>query len=455
MTPTMKYRNFLCMLLTIIFFRGYAFSQSPVPGNIQTIRCSDDSGSRYSLYLPTNYIPGNKYNLLIFLDPSARGDVPVEKYRDIGEAYGLVLAGSFDSKNFDLSSAEKSIPAIIADIKLKLSGPASGIWLGGFSGGSRMASAFAAAYGGVNGVIACGAGLAAEGTDFYDSPRTIPFAGIVGDRDMNFEEMVTVKETLTSKRKNNLLILFDGEHEWPPANQLSIAVQWLQQQSGFPATITGDKIIQQLTDENKRHKAAGTSYYSWIQANEYRKLPLLFPVADSLATILEAGKKFNSEKESFEAVVSEERNFMDQFSLLYDQAVTVGDIRIHNDELWNQKAAFIKELRNEKSGYKQLSAKRLFDFSWRLCTEQYFWLMETDRFRQAYCSAYILSFFEGTQQNPHYLMARAAAGFSDKELCLAHLKKALGKGLAPERMMKDTLITSLLDTKTLEKLSAN
>jgi predicted esterase len=451
------YRGIFLIWSALILFTANTVAQSMVAGTVQTIQCANDSSSRYSLYLPQQYLPGKKYELLIFLDPSARGDMPVQKYRTMADEAGVVLAGSLDSKNFDLSSAEKSIPSIIADIQQRISSDASAIWLAGFSGGSRMASVYAVMYPGITGVIGCGAGFAqdAPGADdeFYTSTKKIPYAGIVGDRDMNFEEMIGVSELLTSHKKDNLLLLFDGEHEWPPANRVGVAVQWLRQYSTASAGNGGDSLAAQLINENKRYNAAGMLFYNWLQAHEYRKIHLLTPVADSLIRVIEALRNFNRERESFETVLNEERNFMDQFSVLFQQVIYAIDIRVDNAELWKPKIAFIRELKNEKSAYKQFSGQRLYDFGWRLCAEQYSWFMESKLFKQAYCSSNILSFFDGLHISPDYMMARAAAGFSDKALCLLHLKKAIKKGgVTKERVMKDSLINALFDTNDIEKL---
>jgi predicted esterase len=456
----LTYRSIFAALSGIIFFTAAVSAQLPTAGTVQTVQCINDSNSSYSLYLPRDYVFGNKYELIIFLDPSARGDVPVQKYRSMADETGVVLAGSFDSKNFDLSSAEKAIPAIITDIQKRNSIGPSQIWLAGFSGGSRMASSYAATYNGINGVIACGAGFAqgdqGTGNDFINPARIIPYVGIVGNRDMNFEEMVGVKEQLSASKHKNLLLLFEGEHEWPPAGSLGVAIRWLQQFSSAAASKGGENLAAQLINEYTRFNATGTVYYSWLQAQAYLKLPVVAATADSLIRVMEAQRNFGREKENFETVLDKERNFMDQFSILFQQAIYAADIRVDNAALWKPKIAFISELKNDKNACKKLSGQRVYDFGWRLCSEQYSWLMQSNLFKQAYCSAYILSFFEGLPNNPEYMMARAAAGFSDKALCLAHLKKAVKKGgLAKERVMKDSLINSLVDANTIQKLFDN
>ncbi|MEQ1678031.1 MAG: hypothetical protein ABL876_15085, partial [Chitinophagaceae bacterium] len=220
-------QNTLCRFIKILacfflFMPGFALrAQELTPGVIHTIQCAADSSNQYSFYLPKSYDAQQKYPLLLFLDPSARGNVPVEKYKQVADELGLILAGSFNSKNFDAASSINSIPGIIKDVMQRASIDASKKWLAGFSGGSRMASSYAATYEGITGVIGCGAGFA--GPEFLTGRQNIPYAGIAGNTDMNLEEMVTIKEQLTNRNKDNLLLFFDGGHEWPPAIQVKLA----------------------------------------------------------------------------------------------------------------------------------------------------------------------------------------------------------------------------------------
>ncbi|MEQ1677972.1 MAG: hypothetical protein ABL876_14790, partial [Chitinophagaceae bacterium] len=199
--------------------------------------------------------------------------------------------------------------------------------------------------------------------------------------------------------------------------------------------------------------SAGLDYYAWLAATEFKKIPALITVADSAAKQAETVKNFKKQQEQFETVLEEERNFMDQVSFLYEQTINAGQGMTANDDTWKQKAAAIAELKRNKNAYKQLSGERLFDFCWRLCGEQYFWLQESKRYREAYRTAYILSFFDDTRRNPDYMMAKAAAGLADKPLCMQHLKKAVkNPNLTKQVVLRERLITTLIDIETIERL---
>src|SRR6185503_20666845 len=91
------------LLLPVVFFCTHSFSQ---PGTIKRMTCKTDSTYQYAFYLPANYTDTAFYPLIIFFDPVARGDLPLIKYKSLADEMGLIMAGSFNSKNFDPQSSE-------------------------------------------------------------------------------------------------------------------------------------------------------------------------------------------------------------------------------------------------------------------------------------------------------------------------------------------------------------
>ncbi len=237
---------------------------------LQDSSAQTETEQQYSLYLPKSYEAGKQYPLLIFLDPGARGDFPVNKYKQVADEMELIIAGSFNSKNFDHQSSVASIKAILNDISEKYKLDKERIWLSGFSGGARVASSYAVTDERIKGVIACGAGFAGE--EFISGSHAVSFAGIVGYGDMNFEELTGIGQQLSKTKKENLLLFFDGGHQWPPVREMGIAVHWLLNDSTkkFADTLIGDLIQRADSISNE-----GMHYLSWLQVNEYEKLPVL------------------------------------------------------------------------------------------------------------------------------------------------------------------------------------
>lgn len=401
---------------------------------------------QYSLYLPANFENDKYYPLLIFLDPSARGDYPVKQYKKIADAQKVILAGSLNSKKFYPSSSFGSASAMLQDITSKYKIDNERIWLAGFSGGSRAASSYAAKNESIKGVIACGAGF--SDTDFISSNRSIAFAGLVGYKDMNFEEMINVNRQLTEANKVSLLLFFDGDHMWPPEKEMSIAVQWLMKEKQSDKTI----LLSDNFREIESLRSSGYLYMSWMMANENSKVPQLFDYADSLKRIIESTKGFSKDKTMFENVLSDETAFLDEFSFLFGQAVFSDVDEVSNIDTWKSRINTINTLRKNKNGYKKFSGERLFDFTWRLCIEQYNWLITSRQYKQAYKAATILSFNTAFFLKPEFLMARAAAGNKDAEKCIRHLKFSIkNEKLSLGNILNDGLITNLFTEEDLGK----
>lgn len=440
---SIRLRTIIFLLVLFIFSKKITAQDIPVD-SVMKVSCLSDTAQTYSLYLPKGFTTTKKYPVLLFLDPGGRGEIPVTRYRSVADNYGIILTCSYNSRNFDAASSVNAIDAIRKDLLDRYPAGMTKIWLAGFSGGARMASYYAETHNGIDGIIACGAAFAGERNTSY--ARRIPFALIVGTKDMNFEEMLQANETMDLAAHPSLLLLFNGGHSWPPVEQLSTAAYWLSgKESGQPH--------QPVTDEQFRKLITGDKimYHAWLEANEFKQLKGFTTIADSVRQQIESAKGFKQNRRDFKESMEEERKYMDEFSLLFSQSVAVNDISISNDDAW--KALSNKLNRNSNNEYYQLAGERKFDFSWRLCSENYFQFMEIRQYGKAYKTAYILSFFQPEYLNSYYLMARAAAGLMDRSLCLKNLKQAIRKGaITKEKIREDAFITKLLDAATIDKL---
>ena len=99
-----------------LFFSQQIAAQHTEIKSLLRVKCSLDSIQQYSLRLPSSYQEGRKYPVIIFLDPAARGDFPVEKYSSLADEYNLIIAGSFNSRNFEGQSSVQSFTAIFNDL---------------------------------------------------------------------------------------------------------------------------------------------------------------------------------------------------------------------------------------------------------------------------------------------------------------------------------------------------
>jgi predicted esterase len=204
-------------------------ASSEIPGTgkvIPSVNCLNNSTVSYSLYLPSGYSGENKYPVYICFDPHAAGNLPVEKYDSLAGKFGYILIGSNNSKNGLPGNETQSIAgALLGEAKTRYSVDTTRIYLLGFSGGSRIASMLALYGGGIRGVIGCGAGF--PGSD-QPAQYRFDFIGLAGTADFNMNELVNLDEQLDNAGFRHALLLFDGKHEWPPAEKMEEAFTWNQ-----------------------------------------------------------------------------------------------------------------------------------------------------------------------------------------------------------------------------------
>lgn len=192
---------------------------------INNVVCKKDIKLNYSLYLLSSYSQDKKFPIIYFFDPHAKGLKVINNYSSIAEKLGFIIAASNNSKNgLSYGETEYIFNTIYDDTYNKLSIDTQRIYTAGFSGGARVASSIAIFKGGVNGVIACGAGFPQ-----VEEPikHKFNFIGLVGNNDFNFIEMNNLNIALNDIPFPHQLTIFNGKHEWPDVNTMRDAFIWL------------------------------------------------------------------------------------------------------------------------------------------------------------------------------------------------------------------------------------
>jgi dienelactone hydrolase len=205
------------------------------------VACTADATQTYALYVPSNYTKEKVWPVIYCFDPGARGLAPVERLKAAAEKFGYIVAGSNNSRNGPWEANEAAIQAMTRDVAAHLAVDRRRVYVAGLSGGARVAVQLALV-GYAKGVIACSAGFPTQGEGV--PPRVpFPFFGTAGTEDFNYREMKQLDADLDDRSARHRIVIFNGGHEWAPAELLTSAVEWLELQAMRAETRSRDEAL--------------------------------------------------------------------------------------------------------------------------------------------------------------------------------------------------------------------
>lgn len=187
-----------------------------------------DSSQSYALYYPAAAAAPASCPVILCFDPHGGGRIPVDKYKKWAKKYGVVIAGSYSSRNgLSLEQGGQICNNIVNDLTQRMGFSNSHIALCGFSGGAKVALNAAQISGIVN-VIYIGAAAAATGIE------RLNLLGFAGRQDMNYTDLLQFFENTSGTNPNSEQIEFPGKHEWPDELSFETAFYWLRFQVEKP-----------------------------------------------------------------------------------------------------------------------------------------------------------------------------------------------------------------------------
>ena len=191
---------------------------------VDRVVCSGDQSQSYALYLPAAYSREHAWPILYCLDPGARGRVPVERFQQAAERAGFIVAGSNNSRNGSVDVAREAIRWLLADTHERFAIDDSRTYAAGFSGGARLALAWAG-NGQIAGVIACGAAFGGS------IPKNVPFRiyATAGVDDFNYDEVYAMSAELSRRGVSQRFAEFSGGHDWLPETLAGEALDFLSE----------------------------------------------------------------------------------------------------------------------------------------------------------------------------------------------------------------------------------
>lgn len=220
-------RSLIPLIIICLWVLPARGQETPVKGQLKdSIPISGTANESYGIYLPTSFDETRLSPVLFVFEPAARAAIGIRPFIPAAEKHGIVVVCSNNSRNGLLQKNFQLAENLFAAIFEKYSIDSSQMYLAGFSGGSRLASAIATLTDQFAGVIACGAGFSGNPSE-VPSTQGYAYAGLCGDEDMNYAEMLNNKGYLDQIAFRHTLFTFEGGHRWPPAHEIERAINWL------------------------------------------------------------------------------------------------------------------------------------------------------------------------------------------------------------------------------------
>jgi predicted esterase len=261
---------FVTLVMSLSAFAAES-NQLPTGTIIERVACRADTNQSYALFLPSRYTPQQRWPIVYCFDPAARGRVPVERFKEAAEKYGVIVAGSNNSRNGS-NDVATAVNAMMNDTRERLMIDPRRVYTAGFSGGGRVATSVALSLGdAIAGVIACGGGFPPSVTP----TKAVTFAlfATAGIDDFNYPEMRNLTRTFDRLGLAYRFATFAGGHDWLTPALADEALAWLELQATKTDRRARDEaFINAAFDQNinRAHMdaQAGRSYEAYIRFND-------------------------------------------------------------------------------------------------------------------------------------------------------------------------------------------
>ena len=307
-------------LLCALLLPAQTTEEFPYGKVIDSVVLKDNSGDSYALFLPEDYIPSTPAPVLFVFDPAARGSLGVHTFRETVGSKGWIIVCSNVSKNGPYEKNFQQANSLFSDVFSRFSIDPDRIFVAGFSGGARLATTLAVLSEQIRGVIACGATFSPNAGQMPLPGASFAFAGIVGTRDMNYQELWKAGEWLDRIDLPHRLIFYDGPHRWPPEAQLSRAIDWMIMETQGPEG--SDTSLIERAYERDRYIAdtllvAGRFFESHWEYSQLLKNYKFGVVPDSIPEFIsqmERKKAFKKQQKVFDQIGQAEEGLRQEFS---------------------------------------------------------------------------------------------------------------------------------------------
>lgn len=389
----------------------------------------------YTLYLPEKYNK-NKLSAIVFIfEPAARGKIGIQPFIEAAEKYNYILVCSNNCRNGPFDDNFERIDNLFDTIFNIYSIDKNLIYTAGFSGGSRLAATVAVLTKQIQGVIGCGAGFSPN-RSHLPLNETFSYVGLVGDADMNYQEMFEAKQVCTKFKIHHEIFTYEDDHKWPPSNQILRAFDWLELEAfrkGIKPidnavvdnTFNSNNETAKLLEENDQIELAVWEYERIVKNySRYFELDSIMPKIKTL----KKSKSYKNQVKTRERVKTEETKVLDVFIKKFDSEFEEGKSK-DNFKWWN------REFKKMEDKYINSDDTYLKKMGERVSFSVFAMAFETARNQKrlnkmdktVYCHTLSSVLFP---ERPYtfYLLAVDYAILNEEEKMLQNLKAAIDNG---------------------------
>ena len=316
--------------------------------SVITLTIPSDASQSYSIYVPKKAKNTEATSILICFDPHGDGRLPIDKYRQWADKFGITIAGSNSSKN-GLSPAEgQQIAAnMISDISSRLGFDKKNVALCGFSGGAKVAINAIGSDGTISNLIYAGA------VTQLNNSHPLNILGFAGNQDMNYTDLLAFNESMLPSYPNTSLIEFNGKHEWPDVQTFENAFYWLAFQSAHNTPLSDTTLIRGFIKNTDQSITAAVNNNNWIGA--YQLCHTAFTWLNGLADV----SAYQKQMESISANDRYKRSLAQKNETLQKEANEKGTLQM---AFQNQNYDWWKKVTNQYQSSSSPSDKRLLGF---------------------------------------------------------------------------------------------
>ncbi|HPE58611.1 MAG TPA: hypothetical protein PK904_19555 [Bacteroidales bacterium] len=313
--------------------------------------CRSHPQNSYEVYIPKR-APEAKLPLLIILDPHGKGCFALQKFRYAANTYPSILVASNYIKNGSQDYV-KALQELINDVSEKY--PVSNsVFVSGFSGGARMALAFAQNKH-INGLLLCGA---LANADVINTLKTSVYS-ISGTDDFNFVETAQFLFNEQSIPSNLRIELTRQSHSWPDSLLLAEAYGFIYLSDRDAPAPSGSSVKAFIARQNKKIDSLESQKAILEATMLARNLTLTKPFSDEKSVSATYQKLNNSE--AFNKQLSQLKSTLEFETKARDQYIRAFSTK---DSLWwkNEISTLEQKLKNESDPFKSDMYQRIKSF---------------------------------------------------------------------------------------------